>query len=499
MANAKQAAIAASLLLAGALILMAGEKHYSNVLQSPDSLLGTRTVDKYGIPVTEDEDGVSATEMEQTDLLMLHTVQQLESKVNSLSSQMKTVVNHHKTLGTSPTDTLKSKVKALSTSMLDTIQAVQHLSAQVANLEIRNNLNGDTVQPLSQISRTNQPQADVAQFIASRSSSPHALQTRPESISNAGHHSSRLSRHISKGSKSELYEGGGSTEQQNGVSDIISRLSSDIVLASSVLGKKKAGKNAVASPSPETKISPSQASALKGMMTQISNLLSAQTPATQDGSDVAISDAAPAEDVDPVLTAAPAASSSMPAALTTESAASKPAEPAEPSMAYDSPSTFPSALLSDSLGTADLKTRISALQSQVQALAQQEHATLDSLPLIEDRISRDRAVLSDGLQSLQIAQDRLALASKASQSPNAGPAAAATKALAERREAAIQAEVTAEVHRLAEAKRSATQGPQLARTLHDRRAQLRRLESQLQRATLLEKARAIESTKDFAG
>lgn len=168
-------------------------------------------------------------------------------------------------------------------------------------------------------------------------------------------------------------------------------------------------------------------------------------------------------------------------------------------MAYDSPSTFPSALLSDSLGTADLKARITSLQSQVQTLAQQEHATLDSLPLIEDRISRDRAVLSDGLQSLQIAQDRLALASKAAQSPNAGPAAAATKALAEQREASIQAEVTAEVHRLAEAKRSATQGPQLARTLHDRRAQLRRLESQLQRATLLEKARAIESTKDFAG
>jgi hypothetical protein len=505
MANAKQAAIAASLLLAGALILMAGGKHYSNVLQSPDTLLGSRTVDKYGIPVTENEDGVSATEMEQTDLLMLHTVQQLESKVNSLSSQMKTVVNHHKALGRSSSDTLKTKVKALSTSMLDTIQAVQHLSAQVANLEIRNNVNGDTVQSLPQIAKMIQPQADVAQFIASRSSASHSLRAGPEMISKADHHSSKLSRHISKGSKSELYEGEGSAERQNDASDIISRLSSDIVVASSVLGKKKAMKYADSSPIPDdgvvrhdTKISPSQVSALKGMMAQISNILSAaQTSATQDESGDVVSDAAPAEDADSVrMLTAP---TDVPAALAPASTASKPAEPAEPSMAYDSPSTFPSELLSDSLGTADLKTRIAAMQSQVQSLAQQEHATLDSLPLLEDRISRDRAVLSDGLQSLQIAQDRLSLASKAAQSPNAGPAAATTKALAERREASIQAEVTAEIHRLAEAKRSATQGPQLARTLHDRRAQLRRLESQLQRATLLEKARAIESTRDFAG
>jgi hypothetical protein len=495
MPNAKQAAIAASLLLAGVLILIAGEKHYSNASKHPDILLGRRTVDKYGIPMTEDEDGVSATEMEQTDLLMLHTVQQLESKVNSLSSQMKTVVNHHKALGGSSSDVLKSKVKALSTSMLDTIQAVQHLSAQVANLETRHNVNGDTAQSLPQIARMIQPQADAARFITSRSSSPRAFQAGLEVISNAEHHAPKLSRHISKSTNSAA--------KQTGVPDIISRLSSDIELASSVLGKKKTPQNSDASVHPEgslarqdTKISPGQVSALKGMMAQISNILTAsQTPEAQAVSENAVSDA-PAV---PVL--APAAVPSAPAALAPAPAAPQEAEPepAERGMAYDSPSTFPSALLSDSLGTVDLKARIAAMQAQVQALAQQEHATLNALPLVEDRISRDRAVLSDGLQSLQIAQDRLTLATKAAQGDNAGPAATATQALAERREAAIQAEVTAEIHRLAEAKRSATQGPQVARTLHDRRAQLRRLESQLQRATLLEKARAIESTKDFAG
>ena len=135
----------------------------------------------------------------------------------------------------------------------------------------------------------------------------------------------------------------------------------------------------------------------------------------------------------------------------------------------------------------------------MKALARRERSTLNALPAVESEISRDRAVLSDGLQSLEIAQDRLVLATKDAEEIGAGPAAIATKAVAEQREAAIQAEVTAELHRLAQAKRTAVEGPRLARTLHQRRAQLRRLESELQRATLLEKARTLESTKDFAG
>jgi hypothetical protein len=480
-----------AMLLASFLVLMAGRKHYYNVSHSETALV---TEDKFGIPISEDEDGVSATEMEQTDLLMLHTVQQLESKVNSLSKQMKQVTGNHNTLGIQPSSSeLQAKVTALGTSMLDTIKAVQHLSAQVSQLEISNKLNRQQI--LASADEMIQPQSDAAAFITDTSGSPDAKLAVTDveaGTSLSKDHPSQTQTVVAK--------------KMVDISKVLSRLASDVALASSVIGKQATAKPAHSSRVDERskpEVIQNELKALHNMMIKASNLLQA----TKMASSRTIGSRSP---IRPSLAIASAThqrdSSSSVAPPLSQSAAPSPPKSVETAalsgedgIAYDAPSTFSSDLLSDSLGSSDLKNKVATMQVQVQALARRERSALDALPILQNQISRDRAVLSDGLQSLEIAQDRLVLAGKAAEEIGAGSSAEQTKVLAEKRESAIQAEVTAELHRLAQAKRAAAEGPRLARTLHERRAQLRRLESELQRATLLEKARHLESTKDFAG
>ena len=497
MGVSKRAVAGASVLLAFAFILIATGKHNANIANSADVLV---TVDKYGIPVSEDEDGVSATEMEQTDLLMLHTVQQLESKVNSLSQQMKQVTNHRKSVGVaSASDSdLKDKVKALSTSMLDTIEAVQHLSAQVSNLELQKQSDSSGLE-----SPTVQPDSDTASFITSTSpsSSTPSLPEPVLSVKSGAAVSSNTFMENSNTLKKRT--------KQNDVSTILSRLASDIAMASAAVGKEKKPKNSqhydAVEPEKQTP-NHSDISALQSMIAQASLLLqSAKETAKTRSSQTTNSGAAAVSPTTPTIEQGHSVTSItqhrsaivQPAGNTVQASSAK--IPEKRVIAYDAPSTFSSDLLSDSLGSTELKEKVAQMQAQVKALARRERSTLNALPAVESEISRDRAVLSDGLQSLEIAQDRLVLATKDAEEIGAGPAAIATKAVAEQREAAIQAEVTAELHRLAQAKRTAVEGPRLARTLHQRRAQLRRLESELQRATLLEKARTLESTTDFAG
>ena len=497
MGVSKRAVAGASVLLAFAFILIATGKHNANIANSADVLV---TVDKYGIPVSEDEDGVSATEMEQTDLLMLHTVQQLESKVNSLSQQMKQVTDHRKSVGVaSASDSdLKDKVKALSTSMLDTIEAVQHLSAQVSNLELQKQSDSSGLE-----SPTVQPDSDTASFITSTSpsSSTPSLPEPVLSVKSGAAVSSNTFMENSNTLKKRT--------KQNDVSTILSRLASDIAMASAAVGKEKKPKKSqqydAVEPEKQTP-NHSDISALQSMIAQASLLLqSAKETAKTRSSQTTNSGAAAVSPTTPTIEQGHSETSItqhrsaivQPAGNAVQASSAK--IPEKTVIAYDAPSTFSSDLLSDSLGSTELKEKVAQMQAQVKALARRERSTLNALPAVESEISRDRAVLSDGLQSLEIAQDRLVLATKDAEEIGAGPAAIATKAVAEQREAAIQAEVTAELHRLAQAKRTAVEGPRLARTLHQRRAQLRRLESELQRATLLEKARTLESTKDFAG
>ena len=496
MLSKNAVAAGSALLVASVLVLMAGRKHYSSYSHSATLLAAE---DKFGIPISEDEDGVSATEMEKTDLLMLHTVQQLESKVNSLSKQMKQVTGSHSALSAqSSSSELQAKVKALSTSMLDTIQAVQHLSAQVSQLELKSKLSRHEQEPPTSTISMIQPQSDAAAFITDTSRNEDA---------DAGANNLFGKNYASK-SQSVV------AKKVTDVSKILSRLASDMATASSVIGQSKTEKpdnvyiNHVKDHEKKVAIQ-KELRDLQNMMAKASKLLkSSESPQPNKSSQSVISSISPT----PVKAGQQnlgvnkhetSALSNQP--LSSSKGAEPPPplksdmSPAQGGIAYDAPSTFASDLLSDSLGSTDLKKRVAEMQAQVQALARRERGTLDALPTVENQISRDRAVLSDGLQSLEIAQDRLVLAAKAAEEIGAGPSAEETKVLAEQRESAIQAEVNEELHRLAQEKRAAAEGPRLARTLHERRAQLRRLESELQRATLLEKARDIESTKDFAG